>query len=94
MRTFELPIKGRKNNIKLWRKERGFSQEELAAASGVPRYVNQQTENGILFPEASVWLKWAIGLGVDPFVLVSDKGEIPTCKECGHVIPCRFENVK
>lgn len=53
------------NTLKLIRIEKGFSQYELAMASGVPRYVIQLAETAIRLPSSEHQQALAEALGVD-----------------------------
>ena len=51
-------------NIKRLREERGFSQQELADATGIPRPTIANLESGSANPTLAVLLKVAVSLGV------------------------------
>lgn len=52
------------NRLKFWRIERGISQIELAAASGVPRHIIQLGETAVALPHERYQARLAETLGV------------------------------
>lgn len=56
------------SKLRVWRIERGLSQHELAAASGVSRYIIQLAESGIRLPQ------------VDEIARLSEVLDVPASK--------------
>jgi transcriptional regulator with XRE-family HTH domain len=62
-------------NLRTFRVERGFSQEELAHLSGLDRTYLSGVERGIRNPTVAVLEKIAAGLSVHPYQLLMPKDD-------------------
>lgn len=63
-------------NLKILRKEKGYSQEQLAARLNVVRQTISKWEKGISVPDAELLVKLADTLEVEVSVLLGNKIEI------------------
>ena len=52
-----------KNKLRFWRQERGISQFDLSAITGIPRYLIQLFELGVKYPEKTHQQNLASALG-------------------------------
>lgn len=68
------------NKLRFWRLERGLSQIELSAASGVPRWAIQLSEQGLrpLSEQEREVLALVIGVETKKLFPAEVKSELPT----------------
>lgn len=69
-----------KDNLKTIRKEKGFSQEQLALRLNVVRQTVSKWEKGFSVPDAELLIKLSEVLGVEVSDLLGEKIEVPEGK--------------